>query len=212
MSDDADEDRRTTRDRVLDAADALLRDGGPDALSMRALADRAQVGHVTPYRLFESKHGVVLELLLRAIAPHVHLITGVDPAADPLEDLIARQHRLIDLLRQDEAYARAMLLALDEATPPAERSRWLDFVSVRSDEDLRRLVAVGVLRSDAPLVLTNRALLVGRDGAVRRWFRGMSTLDELRTDYLSITLHVLLAIATERGRPALWEALRSLDA
>lgn len=211
MNADRSEERESKRERVLDAADALLREGGPDALSMRALAERADVGHVTPYRLFDSKHGVLMALLVRATAPQLPLITGVDVDADPLEDLLARQHRLMDLLGEDEAYTRAALLALDESAPPTERGRWLDFVAARSDEDLRKLVEAGVLRADAPLALTSRALLVGRDGAVRRWFRGLSSLDDLRTDYLTVTLHVLLAVATNEGRPRLWAALTSLE-
>ncbi len=201
------DDRHSTRDRVLDAADALLREGGPDALSMRALAERADVGHVTPYRLFDSKYGVVFAQLVRAMAPHVALLMGVASGADPLQEFIARQHRLMDVLAVDEAYFRAVLLALDDSASPTERGRWLEFVSARSDDDLRRLAESGVVRNDAPLLLTGRALLVGRDGALRRWFRGLSSLDELRSDYLSVTLHVLLAVTTDEGRPHLWAAL-----
>lgn len=207
MSSGRDDERHAKRERVLDAAEGLLRDGGPDALSMRTLARRAEVGHVTPYHLFDSKHGVVLALLVRVVAPHLPSITSPDPGADPLDDLLARQHRLMDLLGTDEAFARAALLALDESAAPAERSRWLDFVAARIDEDLRRLVDAGLVRGDAPLELTARTLLVGRDGAVRRWFRGLSSLEELRRDDLAVVLHAVLAVATDEGRPRLWSEL-----
>jgi hypothetical protein len=82
--------------------------------------------------------------------------------------------------RRDEALSRAALRALDDSAPPGERARWLEFVSARSADDPDRLVARGVPRPDAPLELAGRLLLLGRGGAVRRWFGGLSSFDQLR--------------------------------
>lgn len=53
----------STRDRLIAASLVLLREGGEDALSMRALGDRSGLSRGAPYRHFEDK-----EALLRAIA------------------------------------------------------------------------------------------------------------------------------------------------
>lgn len=209
-SDDRDQPRQEKRDRVLDAAEALLREGGAGALSMRALAQRADVGHVTPYHLFDSKHGVMLALLSRATATHLVSITQASSTDDPVRDVLDRQRRLLDLLARDEEYSRAALSALDDSTPPGERARWLEFVSARSADDLERLIATGVLRPDTPVDLVSRMLLLGRDGAVRRWFRGLSSFERLRADYLAVTVSTLLAVATDEGRSRLWDELTDL--
>jgi AcrR family transcriptional regulator len=57
------ETKGTTRDRLVTAALELIRDGGEDALSMRALGDLSGLSRGAPYRHFEDK-----EALLRAIA------------------------------------------------------------------------------------------------------------------------------------------------
>ena len=51
------------RKALLDAARALLREGGPDACSLREIARRAGVSHAAPYHHFKS-----LEQLLAAVA------------------------------------------------------------------------------------------------------------------------------------------------
>jgi len=195
---------------VLDAAEALLREGGPDALSMRTLAQRADVGHVTPYHLFDSKHGVVLALMARVISDDLVSIMRAPPTDDPVRDVLDRQEAVLALLARDEEFSRAALLALDDSTPSGERARWLEFVSARSAEDLERLIAAGVLRTDTPIDLAARLLLLGQDGAVRRWFRGLSSFEQMRVDYLAVTVSTLLAVATDKGRWRLWDELTNL--
>jgi AcrR family transcriptional regulator len=57
------EAKPSTRDRLIAASLDLLRDGGEDALSMRALGELSGLSRGAPYRHFEDK-----EALLRAIA------------------------------------------------------------------------------------------------------------------------------------------------
>lgn len=55
--------KQQNRQKILDAARELLLSGGLEALSMRELADRAQVSSRTPYNLFGSKTDVLIGLL-----------------------------------------------------------------------------------------------------------------------------------------------------
>lgn len=50
------------RERILDAALELLHDEGPDALSIRAIADRASVSHMVLYTYFENRAALIAAL------------------------------------------------------------------------------------------------------------------------------------------------------
>lgn len=80
----------STRDRLIGASLDLLREGGEDALSMRALGELSGLSRGAPYRHFEDK-----EALLRAIA------------AAGMVDLAARSARAVGRAR-GSALAAAM--------------------------------------------------------------------------------------------------------
>src|SRR5262245_61109530 len=77
-----------TRAALLDAAEQLIAEGGPDALSVRAVADAVGTTTRAVYSLFGSKDG-----LLAALAHRVFDVLGVSilrlPATDdPAQDLV----------------------------------------------------------------------------------------------------------------------------
>ncbi len=55
------------RERILAAAQELIRETGSVGLSMRALARKAEVSLATPYNLFGSKGAVLAELGLAVL-------------------------------------------------------------------------------------------------------------------------------------------------
>ena len=77
-----------TGDRLLATAGELLREGGPDALSVRLVAEAAGASHRAVYALFGSKQG-----MLDALAAHGYLdlaarVSGVQASDDPACDLV----------------------------------------------------------------------------------------------------------------------------
>lgn len=54
-----DEEIQAMRKRILKAAEGLLREQGPDALSIRAIADRVGVSHMVLYTYFENRAGIM---------------------------------------------------------------------------------------------------------------------------------------------------------
>jgi AcrR family transcriptional regulator len=78
-----------TADALLDAAERLIEADGPDALSLRQLAETTQTTTRAVYSLFGSKDGLVDALAHRAFdmlgAGIRALPTGGDPAADIVE-------------------------------------------------------------------------------------------------------------------------------
>lgn len=56
-----------TRHKLLDAAQDLLDEGGPTAVTLREVGRRAGVSHNAPYKHFTSKEGILAELAAREL-------------------------------------------------------------------------------------------------------------------------------------------------
>src|SRR5687768_15269456 len=78
-----------TRMRLRVAAERLVADGGPDALSVRAVAEEAGTTTRAVYSLFGSKDGLVAALAQTAFEMLYDDIEALPETDDPLEDMIA---------------------------------------------------------------------------------------------------------------------------
>lgn len=69
------------RQRIIQAARAMIRETGSTGLSMRALAERAGVSLATPYNLFGSKGAIVLAVLqdVRTFQARFSQVRSTDP-------------------------------------------------------------------------------------------------------------------------------------
>lgn len=76
-----------TRERILRAVAELLRDGGVDAVSTRAITTRAGVQAPAIYRLFGDKDGLLAAAAERAMAEWVATKSTRELPADPVEAL-----------------------------------------------------------------------------------------------------------------------------
>jgi AcrR family transcriptional regulator len=72
-----------TRERILQAARSLWREGGFAAVTTRAVAQRAGVNEVTLFRHFTNKDG-----LLTAMVESVNPLERAEPPADGPQDLV----------------------------------------------------------------------------------------------------------------------------
>jgi AcrR family transcriptional regulator len=77
-----------TRAALIAAAERLVAEGGPDALSLRAVASEAATTTRAVYSLFESKDGLVAALAERAFELLHARVKGVPERDDPAVDLI----------------------------------------------------------------------------------------------------------------------------
>ena len=78
---------------ILDAAIALTREVGFDALAMEAVAARAGVGKATVYRRWKTKEALLAEAVHRLVQGAPGLLRAVHPADDRRRDGL-RSHRL----------------------------------------------------------------------------------------------------------------------
>jgi AcrR family transcriptional regulator len=77
-----------TRAALLSAAERLVAEGGPDALSVRAIADEAGATTRAVYSLFGSKDGVVGELAQQAFELLFAKLAAARETDDPATDLV----------------------------------------------------------------------------------------------------------------------------
>lgn len=78
-----------TAQALLDAGEALLVEGGASALSVRAVADRADTTTRAVYTLFGSKAGLVEAVAARGYLLLAELVSAIPRTDDPRADLIA---------------------------------------------------------------------------------------------------------------------------
>jgi AcrR family transcriptional regulator len=106
--------QRRRRERILDATVALAREGGYDAVQMRAVAEDADVALGTLYRYFPSKVHLLVSALARdleAAEPLTREPSG-DTAAERVTELLAATTaRMQQEPRVTEALTRAFVFA-----------------------------------------------------------------------------------------------------
>ena len=77
----------TTREALLDAAEALLAASGPDAVSVRTVAEKVGVSTRAVYAVLGSKAGLMGALAARGFYLLAAMVNGVPVTSDPLADL-----------------------------------------------------------------------------------------------------------------------------
>lgn len=79
----------TIAEALLDAAEGLLAQGGPEAVSVRGAADGAGTTTRAVYSLFGSKAGLVKGLAARGYRLLAELVGALPETGDPAADLVA---------------------------------------------------------------------------------------------------------------------------
>jgi AcrR family transcriptional regulator len=82
-----------TEDALLRAAESLLEQGGPDAVTTRAVCDAANVGAPTLYHHYGDKNGLLDALVVRGVKTFLKRKQAVPDTADALADLISGTSR-----------------------------------------------------------------------------------------------------------------------
>ncbi len=95
------------RQKIVQAARALITETGSTGLSMRALAVKAGVGHVTPYNLFGSKQAVLLSMLDADLDAFRRALDGSN-AADPIAKLFEAARLSVSFWLSDPAFYRTL--------------------------------------------------------------------------------------------------------
>lgn len=166
------------RNKILTAARELLKEGGLDGLSMRTLADRAQVSSRTPYNLFGSKTDVLLALLddpLRQLRDRLPVVTATRAL-----------HASLNLV--DEAYAlyapeieyyRNIFWGVMASDHPAARAANLQRAQQITQMLLGQALARQELLPDTPLDALARHIMLSIAGLLGLWANALISAPEL---------------------------------
>ena len=84
------------RDALVEAAVDVVREGGPEALSLRELARRVGVSHAAAYRHFADREALVDEVASRALAGLVARIHRRLDGVDEADPVTAARRRLVE--------------------------------------------------------------------------------------------------------------------
>jgi len=87
MTPDRSAETARIRERILATAAAILSEGGPDLVSIRAVSASAGIQAPTIYRHFGSKQGLLDAVAEHGFAAHVRSHATLHPHPDPVDDL-----------------------------------------------------------------------------------------------------------------------------
>jgi AcrR family transcriptional regulator len=105
----------STRRRVLEAAERLLRTGSA-AFSMRELAAEADVSFATPFNQFGSKIAIMHALSAERIAAMGERFDASEPTGDAVERVFAAVRIAADVMLAEPDVSRAVIGTLGAAT------------------------------------------------------------------------------------------------
>jgi AcrR family transcriptional regulator len=161
-----------TRARLRAAAERLVAEGGPDALSVRTVADEAGTTTRAVYSLFGSKDGLVAALAQTAFEFLYDHIDELPETDDPAEDVVAIGTKVVRRLVRDHpalyriAFQRIAGLQAEPGLVAARERAW-----VQLQGQVARLRDAGLL-VDKPVADAARELNAMWEGLANAELRG----------------------------------------
>ncbi len=198
------------RQRILDSARDILREAGHQGLSIRTLAERADVTTPTIYNLIGSKQEILLALsdeTLRELESAHHISTTVDPI-EKAEEVI---NGTVAIYLRDEDFTRQFQLGLEaESLDDFDKTLRHRGRKVAID-DCKRALALGYLRGEVDSKLLGNRFASGFQQAQKAWLRGEFDLEGMRKEALISCFLILAADAKPKFHKRLIEAIHRLE-
>jgi AcrR family transcriptional regulator len=201
------------RQRILEGARNLISEGGITALSMRRLAQRAELAVTTLYNLFGSRNEILSALVEDAIDRMDTILEREAPLDDPLERCRAVITVSIRHLVDNQAIFRPMVVTSYQGLTD---HHWQDRRTAERAADMQRVaieaaMAKGLLTDALDAGILARQIYHGYELAHLQWAFGGhdETVFEARALY---GLYVaLLGVATDTSRPRIMRELRRAE-
>ncbi|TCK23177.1 TetR family transcriptional regulator [Ancylobacter aquaticus] len=201
-----DRPKSTTRERILDAAERLLGQGGA-GFSMRELAEEAGVSFATPFNQFGSKAGIMLALSERRIDAMRDRLARATLPATAVERVLVATDIATAVMLGSSAVNRAVMAAVGAPNDPpgsvALRSGawWAEALGAGAD------LPAGV-RSLAIAVLP-RQLAIAFRGVLSFWTAGELSDEALGPEARAAAAGVLLGFSGPADRARLLSLLEA---
>ena len=201
------------KQKILNAARDLVLSGGLEALSMRELAERAQVSSRTPYNLFGSKTDVLLGLLDE---PRQQLWQALPPQFSQGIVLASLEiiERVYALYSKDMDYYRQLYWGLMTSDHAEVRRASLVSAKRFAMPLLDAAVMNGELVADTDVEALTSHVVMLLAGLLGLWGAGLCSSEELLRDARAGLVSAFLAYSPDERRPALRRSLlvRHVDA
>ena len=205
-----DRQMRERRGRILDAAAQLIRATGGTGLSMRTLAECAEVSLATPYNLFGSKGGVLMALQFSALEKLEQAMDDLR-ARDPIEQVLEVAHLGARIYTADPSFWLPLMQAHWLARGAIHESPLHPRIIALWHRSLQTGIETGRLVPEADAELVARMLVICFYGVLVMWIQGNLGGDGFRTHVLYGFVLTLLGVATPAARPKLMKRMQELE-
>ena len=201
------------RQRILQGARGLIVEGGVAALSMRKLAERAELSVTTLYNLFGSRGEILSALVDDAIDRMDQILEREAPLEDPLERCRAVITVSIRHLVEHQAIFRPMVMA---SYQELEAHHGGDRRTAERAADMQRVaieaaIAQGLLSDTLDPGVLARQIYHGYELAHLMW--GIGGHDEATFEARALygLYLALFGVATDASRPKIQRELQQLE-
>lgn len=198
------------RRKIIAAAQELLREGGIEALTMRSLAERAQVSSRTPYNLFGSKTDVLIGLIDEPLrrwiaAPSPPVAQGVLATMLAMVQVIYRQYE------PEIDYYQTVYWGVMASDHHEARAAGLTRSRKMAERQIHAAIAVGELRPeiDAPALAAHIVAVIM--GLLGLWASKLLSGPQLVAESERSLILCFLGYCMPTQVPALTSALDRLD-
>jgi AcrR family transcriptional regulator len=197
------------RMRIIRSAHDLMREVGVDDLSVKMIADRADVSAATVYNLFGAKAAVLSKVYEQDYEGFAaKLAAAASPSAlDAIFDAIRIG---ADLYRSDPSFYRGMSIRNPRAEPELVLSvqgpRRLFWQTL-----LERAIGQRDLNSNVRTDLVSNAMLLLGGGAFGSWCADLITVDEMEQQTAYGLARLLLGVARPAGRAKLQARIDAIE-
>ena len=183
----------TTRERIIEAAAALLTEGGREAVSTRAVGAAAGVQAPTIYRIFGDKQGLLDAVASHGFGAYLRSKAVLEHSADPVEDLRRGWDLHVGFGVENPAY---YTLIYGEPRPGVQSPAAVQAAAILAAQ-VRRIAEAGRLR-----VSEERAAHLIHSAGAGMTFQLISLLPEQRDPELSALARESVIAAVTTDAPA----------
>lgn len=201
------EDRRR---RILDSAEALIRETSTTDFSMAVLAERADLSGPTPYNLFGSKGGILYALLNRAV-DSLFSDFARGAVTDPIDAVLLAGQMAADEFANDPGFYLPLYQFLLGVRDPVHRPAYMERALGYWKQSLTPLLESGQLTGALPRDQLARMMVINFVGGLDLWVQSELDDNQFRAQVMYGTSVLLLSVANVGQRNRLLTRLRQLE-
>lgn len=196
------EAKEQNRARIRAAAEAIIRAEGMDRLTMRYLAEQADVSLRTPYNLFGSKTDVLIALLDQTQFDPLGKMSSKAPNS-VLEALLAMLDRFERFLARDEDFYRVVFREIIASDQRESRVAAVNRTLTIGETYVEQAKAKGELHSHTDVHMLGSDLAYQLLTMLGMWSKGIYSIKQGIARVRRGWCAMLLAHASDEVRPAI---------